>query len=176
MENRFKKEIESIFLRHYREWCLLSYSYLGSMDEAEDIVQDIFVNVLLKKQETKILNLKGYISTAVKNASLKRIRRTRHIDRGTENNREFSASHEEQMIDLENRIKVQRAIASLPEKRKKVFELCVLDGCKYEKAAVSLGISVNTVKFHLKKAYKDLRVSLGDPFFIVFLILQYYFF
>ncbi|MGS2762652.1 sigma factor [Sinomicrobium sp. M5D2P9] len=94
MENRLKKEIESIFLKYYREWCLLSYSYVGSMDETQDIVHDVFVKVLLKKQEKEISNLKNYISTSVKNTSLKRIRHPRLMNMASEDNREFIISHE----------------------------------------------------------------------------------
>lgn len=49
-----RSEIEKMFLKHYKDWCLLSYRYMENMPEAEDIVQDVFVNI----QNNMIINYK----------------------------------------------------------------------------------------------------------------------
>ncbi len=151
-------EIEEMFLKHYKEWCLLSYRYMESMPEAEDMVQDVFVNILMRKRQDEITNLKSYIGTAVRNTSLKKIERTKRLEKINDYNLISSPSYEEHMIELETKNKARNAIEILPEKSKRVFQLCVLDDLKYENAADSLGISINTVKFHLKKAFRMLRV------------------
>ena len=58
--------------------------------------------------------------------------------------------------------KLRSAIDKLPGQCKTVFELCALDGKKYQTAANSLGISVNTVKTQMKKAYRTLRYDLRN--------------
>lgn len=168
-------ELETIFLEHYREWCLLSYSYIENMSEAEDMVQDVFVQILKRKKDSEIIDLKSYVSRAVKNTSLKKIQRTKRLERIQDYNA-LSPSHEEQLIDLETRIEVRQAIGILPDKSKRVFELCVLEGAKYQSAADTLGISINTVKFHLKKAFKMLRLTLRDTYFSIPLIAVVLFF
>ena len=62
-----------MFLKHYKESCLLSYSYNGSIPEAEDVVQDVFIKILNRKQPNEIVGLKSYISRAVRNTILKKI-------------------------------------------------------------------------------------------------------
>ncbi len=165
LEINIKHQIESMFLKHYKEWCLLSYSYLENISEAEDMVQDVFVKVLNRKTKTEILDLKNYISTAVRNTSLKKIQRSKKL----ETIKEYSLaalepSHEEFLIKLENTSHLEDALNVLPKQTKKVFEICVLEGVKYQSAADTLGISINTVKFHLKKAYKILRITLRNVY------------
>lgn len=157
-------EIETMFLQHYKEWCLLSYSYIESMTEAEDMVQDVFIKILNKKNKHEIVDLKSYISTAVRNTCLKNIKQSKRSVKLNEYNTLLSPSHEESLIDVENKVQVQAAIQILPEQSKKIFQLCVLEDFKYQKAADSLGISINTVKFHLKKAFKILRLNLQDAY------------
>ena len=52
-----KDQIEGLFLKHYKEWCLLSYSYLGDISASEDVVQDACIKILNRKKENEI---KGY--------------------------------------------------------------------------------------------------------------------
>ena len=69
-------DIEKLFRKQYEELCALSFSYIGNMEKVEDIVQDVFITILLKDSEY-IFNLEAYIKTAVKNASLNSLRRTK---------------------------------------------------------------------------------------------------
>lgn len=159
------QKLEAMFLKHYKEWCLLSYSYTRNMAESEDVVQDVFIKILNRKQQNEIKDLKNYISISVRNTTLKKIQRTKRLEEINDDILPSSApSYEEYLIDVENKAKVQEAVEVLPIKSKKVFELCVLEGIKYQSAAEVLGISINTVKFHLKKAFKILRFELQDAF------------
>jgi len=61
-------------------------------------------------------------------------------------------SHIREQIDV--------AVSRLPDKRRKVFELCFMSGLTYREAAETLNISVKTVENHMILALKDLRASL----------------
>mgnify|MGYP003670450238 CR=1 FL=1 len=166
-----------MFKKHYQEWCLLSYSYLGNNFEAEDIVQDIFVTLLLKDNVEEILNLKNYIGISVRNASLKRIGRLKKLVKLDQTSL-FIPSQEDPVMDMQTKLKIQTAILALPDQSKKILELCVLDGLKYESAANAMGISVNTIKYHLKKSFKTLRYTLRNTYFsilvLTFLLLHHF--
>src|SRR5690554_2812186 len=73
-------EIEIVFRKHYREFCLLSYSYVSHMDQAQDIVQEVFLKILTRKNASEILNLKAYIWNSVKNTSLKSLERSKKTE------------------------------------------------------------------------------------------------
>lgn len=69
----------------------------------------------------------------------------------------------EEKVETENielNLKLHQAMDKLPPKCKNVFELSVIDVLKYNSAADSLGISVNTVKTQMKKLYRILRENM----------------
>lgn len=159
--------IETLFHTHYREWCLVAYSYLENMDEAEDAVQDVIEKVLSQLDASnEILNLKSYIFISIKNNSLKRLKKSKKITKMIETDI-FEVSHEENLIDFEKSAYIFEMLGTLPDQSKRVFELCVLEGLKYEAAAATLNISINTVKYHLKKGYKTLRSILQDQYLML---------
>ncbi len=163
MKENLQKNIEIVFRKHYREFCLLSYSYVSCSDLAQDIVQDIFVKILVEKKVSEISNLNGYIWKSVKYASIKNVKRSKKLTPIHENTLVFTLPEEkEERLAISLEPKLQSAMDKLPEHCKKVFELCVLDGQKYQVAANSLGISVNTVKTQMKKAYRILRYDLRN--------------
>ena len=174
MKNNVYTTLEEIFSKHYDEWCLLSYSYLENTKKAEDVVQDVCVNILLRKKAAKIENLQAYIATSVKNKSLKELKRVRKFETISDTNMGTSPSSEEDFILREGKLHLQNAISKLPEPCKRVFRLCVVEGQKYKTAADTLGISVNTVKYHIKKAYKTFRVEMGDVYFSIALAIAFF--
>lgn len=155
-------KIEIVYKKHYREFCLLSNSYVASSDLARDIVQDVFIEILMNTKSTEIANLKGYIWKSVKYASLKRMKETNRLTTIYENTLVHDLPEEEVRADIDLGPKLRLAMDKLPEQCKNVFELCALDGQRYQSAADSLGISVNTVKTQMKKAYRILRTNLSD--------------
>lgn len=163
-KKKYHRQVELIFKKHYREFCLLSYRYTSSMDVAEDIVQDVFVKVLTKEEIQKIQNAKSYIWTAVKNKSLNHLRRTKKERPLEEQDLSFAIIEDCSPLDTNIDKKIKLAMGQLPEQCKKVFELCAMEGEKYSVAAETMDISVNTVKTHIKKAYRILRSELRNTY------------
>ena len=167
MNENLQRDIGTVFRNHYREFCLLSHSYVSCPDLAQDIVQDIFVKILRNDEATEISNLKGYIWNSVKYASLKQIKRSKELIPLHENTPDFTLPEEAERLNADLGPKLRLAIDKLPGQCKTVFELCALDGQKYRTAANSLGISVNTVKTQMKKAYRILRYDLRNVHSII---------
>ena len=159
MKNGVNSHLEALFLKHYKEWCLLAFSYLENLTDAEEVVQDVCVRVLFKEKDVTISNLKGYIFKAIKNNCLKRLRQRKRFQKLTEFNTAAIPSMEEHIIFAERRVQLQQIMESLPEQCKLIFELCVIEGQKYQSVADTLGVSKNTVKYHIKNAYKTLRLQ-----------------
>jgi RNA polymerase sigma-70 factor (ECF subfamily) len=120
-------------------------------------------------EATEISNLKGYIWKSVKYASLKHVNRSKRLVPLKENTPVFTL-YEEERLDQDVGPKLRSAMDKLPEQCKNVFEICALDGQKYRTAANSLGISVNTVKTQMKKAYRILRYDLRNGYSIMLLL------
>ncbi len=161
---RQEQHIELIFKENYKELCFLAHNYLADLDEAQDVVQDVFVK-LLTTQNKPITNYNAYLKTAVRNSCLKRLRDSKlvllqDIDSRFETDKyEFE---QEEIKREEAQLKLYRAIEHLPPQCKKIFVLCVVEGMTYPKAAETLEVSANTIKTHIKRAYKMLRVSLSE--------------
>lgn len=64
--------------------------------------------------------------------------------------------------------RIWTAIDSLPEKCREVFLLAKRDGMKYEKTAVRMNISVNTVKNQMNKALKNLKEGVRKVYMFFF--------
>jgi len=71
---------------------------------------------------------------------------------------DFEPYAEEIMISRENHDLLQRAIENLPPQRKKIFALCKIEGKSYEEVSCELGISTSTIRDHIVKANKAVKL------------------
>lgn len=162
MKREELKKIEHLFKEHYRSYRMLSYSYVGQWDVAEDIVQDVFVRILINSDTSKILNINAYVQKAIKNNSIKYISRNEKLESVDEICWEIPNPKESQSDQEQRTVVLQDSIKKLPLRCKTVLELCAFDGYKYKSAADQLGVSVNTVKTQMKRAYQILRHDLNS--------------
>jgi len=177
VSKKLQLQLEKLFLSHYNQWCLLSFSYLEDFQEAEEVVQNVCANILLRKQTTEILNLNAYVVSAIRNGSIKRIKQLKRLETIAEkNNYAVVPSFEENLIKEETRLYITSAIDSLPEPCKNIFKLCVIDGQKYQSVADTMSISVNTVKYHVKNAYKRLRHITEEAYLLIVIFIKLLFY
>ena len=63
--------LKVLFEKYFYSLCNFSISYVKSVDLAEEVVSDIFLNIWLNRNTISIrTNLKSYLFTAVRNRSL----------------------------------------------------------------------------------------------------------
>jgi RNA polymerase sigma-70 factor (ECF subfamily) len=167
-ENTDKKAFGELFQRYHEKLVSFALYYLPIYEEAEDVVSDLFVNLLKKHVQLKnIENFDGYVYFSVKNLCLNRIKRN--------NNKPslFTISSEmdhlstnecsqplNQLLNKELREFYFALIENLPSKRKLVFKLIKEDNFKIPEVAKLLEITDKTVKKHLELAVKDLRLGI----------------
>ena len=165
--------MERLFKEHHAILCLVSFGVLNDRDAAKDIVQDFFVSYWQKK-ETLVLTVsfKAYAIGAVKNLSLLSLKR---------NARESKLLHtinlpykvEPNVLDEEGKgKKLQSLLNKLPERRRHIFMSFVVHGQSYSEIAESNGISINTVKTQMKRAYAFLRAE-GTNNLMYYLIIAF---
>ena len=157
---------ETIFTTYYASLCLFASQFLGSDAKAEEIVQDLFVNLWSKRSKLQVdRSLKSYLFHAVKNNCLNWIQhkkvREKHVQSVKEN---FVQRLDESDYFLEVGLseKIAESIESLPEKRRQIFKLSREQGLKYQEIADQLGLSVKTVETQMGLALKQLREKLRD--------------
>ncbi len=156
--------LEQLFKAHYRPLCGFALSYLKDADQAEDIVQELFVRLWQDREVLSIkTSVKSYLFTAVRNRCLNALavkKRMRPLDEETDDMVMGEERGEEELT--ERAARVQAVIEGLPAERRKIFRLSRNEGLKYHEIAERLGLSVKTVENQMGKALKTLREELAD--------------
>ena len=163
------------FQSEYQRLCMPLGMYalriLGDIDEAEDVVQEVFAEVWHKVSVDglEFANFKAYLYKSVRNACLKRLV---EIDRHEPLAMESDVSDDD--VDTSERdARLWHAIDALPDRCREVFLMSKRDGLSHAEIASELGISVKTVENQIDKAFKRLRgddrLKSGNIFFLPFL-------
>ena len=155
--NGDEKEFKSLFDLLYVGMVQRAVYYINDADAAEDVVQEVFVRLWEKREELKgVDNLRGYLLFIVKNRCLNYLEHRQVVDKYKQHYLLQEVQYDD--CDPESFIEdIAKLLEKLPEKRRKVLEMSVIDSKSYAEIAGVLGISLNTVKDHVKKAYAFLR-------------------
>jgi len=166
-----EKAFEKLFRQFYPHLCLYATQVLKNPSAAEEIVQELFVRLWEKREETQIdTSVKNYLFRSVKNHCLNYIK---HNQIKNEYSLKVLAESktEDASEDIETQAelfqKIEESIAALPEKRQEIFRLSRQEGLKYREIAEKMNISIKTVETQMGLAIKSLREKLRD-FLITF--------
>jgi RNA polymerase sigma-70 factor (ECF subfamily) len=155
-----REAFASLFNTYYQQLYQFAGRFVKDAQAAENIVQDLFVTLWIKRTKLNIKStLKSYLYAAIKNRSLSyRKKNLNHISEEyvAEDKRDGDASPEDKYIQEEINAAVHQAIANLPEKCRLIYQMKRYDNLRYTEIADILNISVNTVKTQLQRALKSL--------------------
>jgi len=171
-----EKAFESLFKKHYSGLCGYAEKYVWDLDQAEEIVQDLFFNLWNKKSSLVIdTSIEAYLFRAVRNACLNYLKhlkvRRQHTD-SVKSNPSFDSVRPDDPVEiLELQTKIDEAVDTLPPERQKIFKLSRYEGLKYKEIADRLGLSVKTVEAQMGKALKALRENLTEYLVILLLVM-----
>ncbi len=135
---------------------------------AEEVVQDVFVNIWEKRDKLLLVeNIKWYLYAATRNKSIQYLRRKKrhgvvvaeepfcipdlHVD----------VSPEDIMVTAEMIKSINRAINELPPQCRLIFKLVKEDGLKYREAAELLDLSIKTIENQMGIALKKLHKAIA---------------
>ena len=71
--------------------------------------------------------------------------------------------------------KIQALLNELPESRKQIFISAIINGQSYAEIAETKGISINTVKTQMKRAYAFLRSEATENLLNIFIYTAFIF-
>jgi RNA polymerase sigma-70 factor (ECF subfamily) len=154
----------SIFREQYPGLVVSATRLLGERALGEEVAQDVMLE-LWRRRESLILTgpLRAYLQQATRNRALNRLRQGKTAQRGEVYLRGPSPapSADAAAISGELRDAADRAIASLSEPQREVFEMNRQRGLTYGEIAEQLGISVKSVEARMGRALKLLREQLA---------------
>lgn len=137
-----------------------STSYLGSREEAEDVVQDVFYRVLINEAVPE--NFRAWIYEICRNRCIDRLRATkRRLDDQTIPSASYIPSHETGKLTLlvkgEQRAQLLKRLDNLPREQREVLLLRYTEGLSRAEIASILNIPENLVKHRIYNGISKLR-------------------
>ena len=171
MKEDFNITYKALFRKYYPNLIFYATRLVGE-EEAEDVVQDVFVELWKRKDSMEIGDqIQAFLYRAVYTRSLN-VLKHRNIESGymaiveeiNQKRVEFYQPDNNEVIrrieDRELKKEIYDAINELPDKCKEVFKLSYLHDMKNREIADTMGVSLRTVEAHMYKALKYLRSRL----------------
>ncbi len=179
-------QIENLFKTDRKKFLGFIRQRVRSQEEAEDILQDVFTNVLAASANVQkpIENIASWVFTAVRNRIIDSYRKKRaetFSDMQTPGQAEdgvdafenflgdYSASPENDLLRKTIWESVQAGLAELPDEQREVFVRNEFEGVSFREMSEETGVNINTLLarkryavLHLRKKLKELYQSVND--------------
>ncbi|MGO3707902.1 MAG: RNA polymerase sigma factor [Mesonia hippocampi] len=160
-----EKAFQWLFEVYYAEIFLYARSIVKIEEQAEEITQEVFLKVWLKRDEI-ILNssFRAFLYTIAKHLCFNFLKKAasdklRIVD-VFYNSQKVEKATDYNIIE-EDYVQIgKQAINQLPPKCRLIFNMSREEGKSYQEISDELGISINTVKFQINIALKKIRTFL----------------
>ena len=166
LKNDDSRAFDIIYKAYYNKLCNYIYSFSRNSDIAEDIVQEILLNLWKNRKTINIhTSIKSYLYKSVYYTYIDHYRKKQHENKQLEAIRfnTIQSILDAEEPSIEGKLtRLRLAIDVLPPKGKEVFVLSKIQGYKYKEIAKMLNISISTVETHMGKSLKFLRSKLMD--------------
>lgn len=181
LSNGNERAFEKLYQKYKNDIYAFSFSLVKSKSNAEEILQDVYLNVWQNKHKINPdLSFKSFIFTCTRNACLNFLKRA--VNEQTMKDAIFykintssNSTILDHIINDEYEVLRKKAIKKLPPKRKVIFKMSREEGKSYEDISAELNISISTVKNQMSKALDSIRNFLQVNTDLTFFILLYFF-
>ena len=162
-----REAFEQLYRKYWRRLFDSAYKRLLLREETEEIVQDLFVNIWVKRETLLITTtLEQYLYGALRYSIYNFIRSSRIREtylNSLLHTTDIDKSYIEDGIYYEELSRaLDSCIESMPEKFKNVYILSRKQNLTYKEISQHLDIPLDTVEKHMGRALKILRESLKD--------------
>lgn len=156
-----------LYRAHHGRILRLCRVMLGDPDDAQEVCQDVFLKLhRALRDEGEPVRWEAWLTTVTVNACRDQ-RRSRwwrwfrtHETLDDHDIPDHRLGPEQDVLDGETRRRVWRALRALPARQREVFALRQLEGRSTDETAALLGLSTGSVKQHLFRAIRQLRLAL----------------
>ncbi len=155
----FKQEVLPVKNKLYR----IALRLLGDREDAQDIVQEIFLRLWMKNDEIESLtNIEAYAVTMPRNLCLDKLKSAASRTETFNETREMPDNRTPYTeAELSDNMRIVRdAMEGLPEQQKLIIHLRDVEGSDFDEIAEITGLSLNNVRVNLSRARKKIRDTL----------------
>lgn len=175
-----EQAFELLFRKYYIRLCCFANKFLNEPEEARDVVQQVFTKIWEGRQDIDPeVSLNAYLFKITQNICINKLRRNKVESKYAEiyklvyiEHREISPYESLMSDELEKNI--SNAVAKIPPRCKRVFELSRIEGLKYIEIAAVLNISIKTVETQMSKALQILRLELREYMKVLLFLISLY--
>ena len=163
--SEFKLLVMTYSSRLYR----MAFRLMNSREEAEDIVQEVYVKLWGMRNELKSYNsIEALAVRITRNLCLDHLRR-RKVNQNAMKAEQMkeemhSVSPAEQLEKKEEAEMIHTLIAALPEPQRSLVHLRHLEGKEYEEISEMVNMNVNAIRVSISRARKQMREMLEKQY------------
>ena len=165
------KSLEKLHEKYFHQMCLYARKSTSDSELIEELVSDCFIKLWENRNKMDIrISVKHFLFVMVRNAIIDHYRIKQLNTTGVES---FPEIADENSFDEQKRYaNLYKALEKLPDQCRKILELAVFDALTYHDIANKLGITRNTVKTQIGRAYRFLKESLDPKDFYLFCLIK----
>lgn len=137
----------------------LALSITRNKEDAEDVVQDVFLHIWKKNDWEKIENIEAYCFRSTRNRALDKISLKENQLESLPDNLDFPVQENiEQIVEAQEQIDlIEKWLAKLSEKQQSIFRLREVEELSYKEIALILSITEEQVKINLFRLRRKLK-------------------
>ena len=164
---------EKIFVSYFdKVKCFIS-GLVKSKDEAEEIVQDIFMQLWINRDliDTQ-KSFSTYLYTIARNKAFnhlkkRMVRDSYAVDVGSTAAASLSANAKDTLLAVEMELLIEMVVRKMPERRQEIYRLSRDKGLSNDEISARLNISKKTIENQLSLTLKEIKS--GIRIFLLFL-------
>jgi len=157
---------EEIYELYWDKLLRFVQSKIKSRENAEEIIQDIFIDLWERRESRRIHHLNSYLFRAARNKVLDALRaqivREQHRDHAVRQNDDSDSGTEATLAYRDLSDAVQMALTRMPDKTREVFHMNRFEFLTIREISNRLNLSERTVEYHIAHALQTLRLYLKD--------------
>ena len=146
-------------------------SRTGWSDDAEDLMQDVFRNLMLAEEKTEIEDYGAWLYRSAANRIIdaSRKKREERLPEGVYDDMTLllldeRSNPELDLVRSQSQEEFSEALAELPEKERQAFVATALEGKTFRELSEETGIPLNTLLSRKRKATERLRERLKEVY------------
>ena len=159
-----------LYDRYSRIMYSLAYKILGSVEEAEEVVIDVFAQVWkdASRYDASRSRLDSWLFMITRSRSLDRLRRRQRQSKVIEGVTAVAQTNastnlpEEDLLISERREQISLALKELPQEQQQILELAYFQGLSQSEIARRTGVKLGTVKTRIRLGLSKLRTLLDS--------------
>jgi RNA polymerase sigma-70 factor (family 1) len=166
--------LEEIYFRYSETVFVAALKKVRIKEIAEELVQNLFIRLWVKREELNIQQLEPYLQTAIRYQVIDYIRskiiHERYYQFASSQASTHENSSESRLLLHELAVAIDNTIKKLPQKTQEIFRLSRYEKRSIKEIAQCMNLSEKAVEYHMTQSLKFMRLHLKD-----FIIMELFF-